>query len=130
MNCVVGEMNEQIVGLFESELRGGGSDVAFGVPVGLDDAVEASDEHVVSDVELPALVQQRLLYVLLEDECSDVAIIALLLAFQPNQDIVERVADSDAVSAIAELSWLDDPNILIVAPSLLVLLQLRVVVEE
>ena len=83
-----------------------------------------------SDVKLPALVQQRFLYVLLEDECANIAIVALLLALQPNQDIVERVADRDAVSSIAELSWLYDPNILVIAPPLLVLLQLRVVVEE
>lgn len=74
-------MHEQVVALFEGERRGGGPDVALGVPVSLEDAVEASDEHVVSDVEFPALVQQRLLYVLLEDECPYVAIVAFLLAF-------------------------------------------------
>lgn len=50
-------MDEQIIALFECELRGGGSDVALRVPVSLYDAVEASDEHVMSDIELPALVQ-------------------------------------------------------------------------
>ena len=130
LDCVVGEMDEQVVALLECELGGRGSNVAFRIPVGFDDAVEASDEHVVADIELPALVQQRLLYVLLQDEGSDIAVVALLFALQPDQDIVERIANTDPVSSIAELPGLDDPDILLVAPSLLVLLQLRVVVEE
>ena len=44
--------------------------------------METSDEHVVADVELPALVQQWILDVLLHDVGLIIAIVVLLLLLE------------------------------------------------
>lgn len=56
MDGIVSEMYVEICPLFEAELRGGSSDVALRKPISLDDAVEGCQKHVVSDIELSALV--------------------------------------------------------------------------
>lgn len=61
-------MREQIFGVLDVVLTRSGSDVAICVPVTLHFAVVAADCHVVTDIELPLLVQQRLLDVFLDDE--------------------------------------------------------------
>ena len=61
-------MREQIFGVLDVVLAGGGSDVAICVPVAFHLAVVTTDGHVVADVELPPLVQQRSLDVFLDDE--------------------------------------------------------------
>lgn len=68
LHCIISEMCEQILGVFDVVLTGSGSDVAICIPVTLHFAVMAADGHIVTDIELPLLVQQRLLDVFLHDE--------------------------------------------------------------
>lgn len=126
LDGVVGEMDVEIGALFEAELGGGSSDVALGVPVGLKDAVEGGQKHIVADIELPPLVQQRLLHVLLQDEGPQGAIAVLLSGLQPQPDVLQSMADGYAVASVAVLPRLHDPNIPNILPTLLPLLKLSI----
>ena len=93
------------------ELVGGSSDVAFLVPVGLEDSVELADHHIVADVELPLLEEEGPVDVELDDKGLLCAVLVLSLTLHDGVQLVGLVDDGDSVASIGQLSWLDDPNI-------------------
>jgi hypothetical protein len=71
LNSIICEMDIQISALFEAELRGRSSYVSFGEPIGFDNAIEGSEEHVMTDIKLSTFVKKWLLYILLNDKGSE-----------------------------------------------------------
>ena len=69
MDGIVGEVDVG-VGIVEAEEGGGGADIALLVPEGLGLTVVAGHEHVGSEVELPAVVEEGPRDVLLDNEGS------------------------------------------------------------
>jgi hypothetical protein len=65
----------------------------------------------VAQVELPPVVQQRVLYVLLKDESAQLAVAVALPPLQAHLDVVQTVAYCDARAPVGVLSGLDDPDI-------------------
>lgn len=74
LNCVIGEMHRSVI-VLGGVFVGGSPDVAMLVPVSLDMPIHARHQHVMSDVELPFLVQERLVQVLLDDVSALVPIL-------------------------------------------------------
>ena len=127
LDGVVGEVDELIADVVEVEVVGGGADVALAEPVGAHEAVQAGDQHVVADVELPPLVQQRVLDVLLDDVGLVVAVLVLLLLLEDVVQLVDLLNHHDAVAAVRQLPRLHDPDVLQPPPPLLLLRPLLLV---
>jgi hypothetical protein len=110
LHCVVGEVHGARTDL-EGVLRAGGSDVAVTVPVSLHLAVDAIEHEVVAQVELPLLVEEWPLDVLLEDVGLGGAVIVFLFSLQDRLDFTQVKTDHDPVAAIRVLSWFHDPGV-------------------
>lgn len=91
LDCVIGQMHIQVLGVFSSELAGGGPNVSFFVPVALEVPINAGYQHVVPNIELPFEIEQGPLYVFLDDECPELAITVFLPPFNPDQNIINAV---------------------------------------
>lgn len=76
-----------------------------------------------ADIELPSLIQQRFLDVLLYNESAVSAICVPLLGLQTVFYLVQSRTDCDASSAIGKLARLDDPYVskLLIAFAFLIL---------
>lgn len=76
-----------------------------------------------ADIELPSLIQQRLLDVLLHDKGAICAICVSLPGLQAIFYLVQSRTNCDASSSIGEFTWFDDPYVseLFVAFAFLVL---------
>ncbi len=105
-------MGIQVLAVPDVVLSGGGSDVAFLVPVALDAAVDACHQHVVANVELSLLVQQWLLNVLLQYVRAETAVAVLLFRFQPDLDLIQRRTHGNPPASVGHLSRFDNPDIL------------------
>lgn len=112
LDGVVGEVDHFVADVVEVEVIGGSADVAFAEPVGSHDAVQPGDEHVVPDVELPALVEQRILNVLLHDVGFVIAVVVLLLLLEDVVELVDLVNHHNAVAAVRQLARLHYPDVL------------------
>ena len=62
--------------------------------------MQSADHHIVSDVEFPTLVQQRSLYVFLDDICFFGSIEVLLLLFQNSIELVKFVDHCYSLASI------------------------------
>lgn len=62
LDGVVGEMHE-LAEVVELERLAACADVSLFVPISLERAIDAGNEHVVADVKLTVVVQKRLVYV-------------------------------------------------------------------
>lgn len=80
-----------------------GADIAFLVPVALDEAIDAGYENEVADVKLPAIVEQRKLQVGLNDVAGTVGGPQVVLN-------LGGLGKHDAEASIGALSGLHDPN--------------------
>lgn len=74
--------------------------------------MELAYHHVVPDIELPPLVEQRLLYVFLHDVGLLCPVEVLLLLLQNRVQLIDLINDRNPLPAIGKLSWLHDPHIL------------------
>ena len=61
-------MDESIVQIFKSVLFTGGPGIPVLIPVPFDASIDACYQHKHPDVELPLVVEKRVLHVLLDDE--------------------------------------------------------------
>lgn len=111
LDGVIGEMHHGIADFLQVEQIRRCSDVALTVPIGSDPSVHSGDNHVVADIELPAAVKQRPLYVLLEDEGFVLAIFVFLSCPYQSFYLTDFFDDCYPVSSVAILSWLQNPNI-------------------
>jgi hypothetical protein len=64
-----------------------------------------------ANVELPSVVQQRLLNVLLNNESSEFPIIVFLFASESHINVIQTVSDSDSVASVGVFSGFDYPNV-------------------
>ena len=67
LHSIVGEMHKPIGDILERKLPTTGPEVAIGIPVALQVAIDRAHQCKAPDVELTVLVQQRLLDILLYD---------------------------------------------------------------
>lgn len=81
------------------------------------------------DVKFPALIQEGLLYVLLQDEGFGSAVLVHATTLQDRFYLLEGKADYYAVTTVSQLTWFDDPHI-VVSVFLALLLPLIVSFEE
>lgn len=72
-----------------------------------------------SDIELPAFVEQRFFYVFLEDKGAKTAIAIALTTVDAKFDVIQTMTDRDAVASVTVLSRLNNPNISDILPFLL-----------
>lgn len=82
------------------------------------------------NIKFATIVEQRLLNILLDDECPQTAIATPLLWLETQVDVVKRVADTDSIASVAKLSRLQYPNILLIFAPFPALFQLVIVVDE
>ena len=80
-------------------------------------AVDGSAERVAPDIELPILVQERLLNVFLNDVAAPVAVD--LLGLNQALDVLQVTTDLDSAAAIRVLARLHDPKLVAVSGELL-----------
>lgn len=111
LDGIIGEVNHLVTDVVEVEIVGGGADVALAEPVGAHEAVQPGDEHVVADVEFPALVKQRILDVLLNYVGLVVSVVMLLLLLEDIVQFVDLINYNDAVATVRQLPGLHNPDI-------------------
>ena len=75
-------MNKVVFAVLYVVLDRRSSNVALFVPISLYLLVDAGNHHVVPNIELSLVIQEGLLYVLLQDECSSRPICIPLFPFQ------------------------------------------------
>ena len=63
------------------------------------------------DVKFPPIVEEWSFNVLLNDKGSKFSVAISFPAFEPDNDIIKRIRDSDAVAPIGIFSWFNDPHI-------------------
>lgn len=56
LDCIVGEMSEEIFGVFSWVLAGSCSDISVSIPVPFYATIGASYGHIMSDIEFPFLI--------------------------------------------------------------------------
>jgi hypothetical protein len=94
--------------ILNGELARARPQVAISVPITLEVAGNRAHHGEAPDVELPVLVEQRLLDVLLDDVGAAVAVHVGVL--HQGLDVVDVSADLDAAPTIRVLARLDDPK--------------------
>ena len=107
MDGIVGEVDVG-VGIVEAEEGGGGADVALLVPECLGLSVVAGHEHVGSEVELPAVVEEGPCDVLLDYKGSSFSLFRHL--HHSFLYVVYFVGALYAVASVAELPRFEDPE--------------------
>ena len=121
-------MNHAIRRVFQVVLAATRPEVAICVPVRLQVAVDRGAEGVAPDIELPVLVQERLLNVFLNNVAASVAV--YLLRLDQALDVLQVATDLDSTSTIRVLARLHNPELVAVLGVLLQhLVVLRVVVR-
>lgn len=110
MYSIIGEMNFPLE-VEHVELVGSSSDVAFFVPVSLEDSVELADHHIVADIELPLFVEKGSVNVELDDEGLFCTVLMLSLTLHDGVEFIRLIDDGDSIASIRQFSWLHDPNI-------------------
>lgn len=130
LDCVVGKVHEKIGVSFEAEKRRSSSDVTLRKPICLSNSIKACQQHIMPNIKLSTFIKQRLFNILLQYKCPRISITTLLLTLQPQQNIIQRIADRDPITTVTKLPWFNYPHILLFISPLLLLLQLAVVVVE
>jgi hypothetical protein len=93
-------MNGLIPHLIDIELVAGCSDVAFSKPIGLHNPMESTHHHIMPDVKFSVLVEQRPLYIFLDNVSLLDAIEMFFFLFQDMIKLVELIDDGDALPSI------------------------------
>lgn len=93
------------------ELIWGSADVSFFVPVSLEDSIDLTYHHIVSDIEFALTVQERTVDVELHNESFISSIVMLPFTLHYWVQLIDLVNYSDAIASVGEFSWLYDPNI-------------------
>ena len=103
-------MDESVGHILERELSAACPEIAIGIPIALQVAVDCAHHCECPDVELPVLVQQRLLDVLLDYVGPPVAIYIDIL--DQALDVVELLAHLYATTSVCVLTWFNYPQAL------------------
>lgn len=93
------------------ELVGGRSDVPLGIPVAPHDPEHVGDQHIVPNIELPPVVQQRPVQIQLHNVSFGSAVSMLLLLTENFVELVYFIDYCDTVASVAQLARLNDPYI-------------------
>ena len=112
LHGVIGQMYHTIGCVFQVVLAATRPKVPVCVPVRLQVSVLGRAERVAPNVELPILVQERLLDVLLNDIAAPVAV--YLLCLNQTLDVIQVATDLDTATSVRVLSRLYDPELVAV----------------
>ena len=113
LNRIVGQMNILICTPFKSEKRRGRSNVTFREPVCLENPVETGDEYKMPNVELSTFVEEGPLYIFLNYKGPEGPIAASLLGLESEVNLIQKVAHSDTIAPVTELSRFQDPHVIV-----------------
>jgi hypothetical protein len=108
LNCVVGEVHCGLL-VVQGVGVGGGPHVSLLIKVSSDLALSRCHHQVVPEVEFPPLVQQRPLYVGLQNVGALAAVVVRLFLSYAILDFLQIAAVSYVSPAVAELAGFDDP---------------------
>ena len=108
LDCVVGEVDIRVV-VFIRVLEGSSSNVSIFIEVSLNPSQCGTDHNEMPNIELPALIQKRFLYVFLDDIAEGFPICVAFLILDDGFNFVQILADSDTRTTITHFSWLHDP---------------------
>ena len=70
LDRVIDKMSKSVLQIVQRVFLGGGSNVTLSIEITFDDTVDARDQREAADVEFAALIQQRVVDVLLQDHCA------------------------------------------------------------
>ena len=128
LHGVVRQMNHAVRRVFQVVLPAASPQISVRVPVRLQVAVDGRAEGVAPDIELPVLVQERLLNVFLNDVAASVAV--HLLRLDQALDVLQVATHLDTTASIRVLTRLHNPELVAVLGVLLEhLIVLRVVIR-
>lgn len=123
-------MHVEILIVFQWEIRGRSTHIAFLIPISLHRPCNAGYEHIMSYIELPPLIQQRLLHIFLQYERSQTTIFILLPTLQPRLDLLQSKTYTYTITTISILTWLHYPYIFQLSVYLLFVLDLFVCCQK
>lgn len=103
-------MHESVGHILEREFSAARPEVAIAIPIALEIPIDGAHHRECPNVELPVLVQQRLLDVLLNYVGPPVAIHVHIL--DQTLDVIELFAHLYATTSIRVLTWFDYPQVL------------------
>lgn len=63
-------MNKEIVCVLEVEGKTAGTYIAFFVPIGFYDSIDAREHHIVSDIEFSIVIKKRFIDIGLDYKCT------------------------------------------------------------
>ena len=108
LDCIIGEVDEEVVEVLEVERLAARPQVALTVPIGFEKPVDAGEQKVMSDVEFSAVVEKRSVEVRLDYVSEGLAI----LMFGSSQFALDGAesAQRDSIAAIGVFSRLYDPH--------------------
>ena len=112
LHGVVRQMNHAVRRVFQVVLPAASPQIPVRVPVRLQVAVDGRAEGVAPDVELPVLVQERLLNVFLNDVAASVAV--HLLRLDQALDVLQVATHLDTTASIRVLARLHNPELVAV----------------
>ena len=101
-------MDHTICRILQVVFAAASSQISVSVPVSLKIAVHSCSQKVATDVELPILVKQRLLNVLLDDVAAAVAI--HLLSLYQRLYVIQVATHLNTTASVCILSRLDNPK--------------------
>ena len=130
LNGVISQMNLRVFVVLGAKLVRAGPQVPFLVPVPLKHSVDAGYQDVVPNVKLTLVVEQRLLYVLLENKGPVRAIRIPLSPPQSELHIIETCTNGYSRASVGELSWFCYPDVSYCPITLLLVLELLVSLYE
>ena len=109
LNCVIGQMDEPVLYIFQRKLLGRCAHIPLVVPVALKITVTRGDQNVAPDVEFAPLKEQRLFNVLLNYVTSLGSTVGDSVA-NDFLDLLQILAHVDPASSVGVLSRLHDPQ--------------------
>lgn len=111
LDGVVGEVDLRVTVVLCRELVRGGTQVTLLIPVPLEIPIHTGNQKIVPDIELPPIIQQRLLNILLQYKSPITPIPILLPPPEPQLNIIQTRTHTDPRPSIRKLPRLRNPNI-------------------
>ncbi len=104
-------MNDRLSDILYVELVRGSADVSFPKPVGPHCSMETRNKHIMPNIKLPILVEQRLLDIFLHNIRLLSPIEMFLLLLEYVIQLIDFIYHRDPLPSIRQLSRFNNPNI-------------------
>lgn len=101
LNCIIGEVSEEIFSIFDVVLAWSSSDISISIPITFHFTIVASYCHVVSYIKFSSLVKKWPLNVLLNNKCPISSIWVTLFWFKSIFYLIQGRTNSDSSASIS-----------------------------